>query len=139
MGNELWFFYSGRSTLHNQLPNDGAMGLGILRIDGFASVGGPGQVGTLTTRPLVLKGRSLFVNADAESGSLTVEVLRDVPGTYAAAVATFDRNNCIPLTADTVRHEVRWQASADLKALDQKPVRLRFHLTNGRLYSFWTE
>ena len=38
MGQELWFYYAGRSTLHNQSPNDGAMGLGTLRRDGFVSL-----------------------------------------------------------------------------------------------------
>jgi len=34
-------------------------------------------------------------------------------------------------------HEVTWGDGADLAPLRGKPVRFRFHLTNGSLYSFW--
>lgn len=139
MGDELWFFYSGRSTLHNQVPNDGAMGVATLRLDGFVSVGGPGQVGTLTTRPLVLRGKSLFVNANAKRGCLRVEVLAAESGSGPGAIASFSRGNCRALTGDGVRQELRWNASSDLGTFRQKPVRLRFYLDNCELYSFWTE
>jgi hypothetical protein len=130
VGDELWFYYSGRSTLHNELPNDGSMGLAKLRVDGFASVGGPNQEGTLTTQPLLLKGNSLFVNADAKGGELKVEIL---------SVEGFDPGHCLPITTDGVRQEIRWKDQSGMKPLEGKPVRLRYHLKNARLYSFWME
>jgi hypothetical protein len=139
MGDELWFFYSGRSTLHNEKPNDGAMGVAMLRLDGFASVGGPGQAGVLTTKPLVLRGRSLWVNADAKGGTLRVEVLGAEPDSETPAVASLGHEQCQPITADGVRQEVRWNDRSALGTLGQRPVRLRFQLQNARLYSFWSE
>ena len=32
---------------------------------------------------------------------------------------------------------MRWKGVADLSALGKQPVRLRFYLKNGALYSFW--
>ena len=115
-----------------------AMGVATLRVDGFASVGGLGQAGTLTTKPLVLKGKSLWVNADARDGTLRVEVLPIVPQSRAQ-VAGLDPKTCLPLTTDGVRQEIRWKNVLDLSPVCGKPVQLRFHLNNARLYSFWME
>jgi hypothetical protein len=71
VGDELWFYYSGRSVLHNVSPNDGAIGLGTLRVDGFYSMDADDREGVLTTKPLRLEGKTLFVNADA-SGERSV-------------------------------------------------------------------
>ena len=30
-----------------------------------------------------------------------------------------------------------WEGAQDLSAVADKPVRLRFHLTDGSLYAFW--
>ncbi len=139
MGDELWFFYSGRSTLHNQKPNDGAMGLARLRLDGFASIAGGNDEGILTTRPLILKGKTLYVNANAENGELRVEIARADSRQTDEPVAPFTKANGAPITVDRVRHDVRWKGSDDIRPLAGKPVRLRFHLKNARLYSFWVE
>ena len=61
MGDELWFYYSGRSTMHNEVPNDGAIGLATLRVDGFASMDARRR-GRLTTKPLVFEGGDLYLN-----------------------------------------------------------------------------
>lgn len=137
VGDELWFYYSGRSTIHYQKPNDAAMGVAMLRADGFASVGGTRQVGALTTRPLVLKGKSLFVNADARGGTLRVEVISGTPS--APPRGRWGQKNCRSLTTDGIRQEIRWKDSPSLEELEEKPVRLRFYLDNARLFSFWTE
>lgn len=34
-------------------------------------------------------------------------------------------------------HRVRWADAADLSKVRGRPVRSRFHLTRGSLYSFW--
>jgi regulation of enolase protein 1 (concanavalin A-like superfamily) len=142
---ELWFLYSGRSTLHNQLPNDGAMGLAKLRVDGFASMDAGDEEGVLITRPLILKGRKLSVNADvATGGKITVEILdgrtfdtttdeADVP------VYPFTRDNAVPIISDGINHAVRWENAASLQVLRGRQVRLRFRLHRARLYSFWSE
>ena len=43
----------------------------------------------------------------------------------------------MPVRSDKTLKEVRWDGIEDLSKLARTPVRFRFHLTNGRLYSFW--
>ena len=43
----------------------------------------------------------------------------------------------MPLTADQTLLEVKWRGVADVSQLAGQPVRLRFHLRSGALYSFW--
>ena len=66
VGDELWFYYSGRSTLHNEVPNTGAIGLGTLRVDGFVSLDAGDEPGFLRTRPVVLQGKEIYVNAEVD-------------------------------------------------------------------------
>jgi hypothetical protein len=46
-------------------------------------------------------------------------------------------DNCNPLSANKTLEEVRWKTAEDLSALDGKPVRFRFQVKSGKLYSFW--
>lgn len=135
---KLYFYYSGWS---GESPNhgghyyaDGSTGVAFLRRDGFASMTAkPDETGSLTTRPVLFTGKHLFVNVDAPQGALRVEVLdgagRTVPG--------FSVDECHPITADTTRTMVTWSSGVDLTALAGRPVRFRFHLSNGDLYAFW--
>jgi len=96
------------------------------RFESFhAGTGGGG----VTTRTLSPSGSTLSVNVAPGSGSPRVEVLDaagdPVPG-YAAADAT-------PITADTLGAAVRWGTRT---ALPAGPLRLRFELTAGDLYSY---
>ena len=89
--------------------------------------------GTLTTRPLRFRGKYPFVNVDAKAGELRMEVL-DADG---AVIAPFSRENCVPMAVDSTRRRVEWKGAADLAPLAGKPVRFRFSLAKGKLYSFW--
>ena len=130
VGDRLYFYCSGR-TMH---PTDvGATGLATLRRDGFASLDAGTTPAALTTRPVRFTGRHLFVNVAAAQGELRGEVL-DSAG---QVVGPFSRENCIPLKTDQTLVELKWRGAADLTKLAGQPVRLRFHLTNGSLYSFW--
>jgi hypothetical protein len=108
-------------------------GLATLRRDGFASMNASSDAGTLTTRPIRFSGKHLFVNVDAPDGELRVELL-DAQGQI---IEPFTQTNCTPLVTDTTLAEVRWKGADDLSAVSGKTIRLRFHLRNGSLYSFW--
>ncbi|UCD27462.1 MAG: hypothetical protein JSV03_10085 [Planctomycetota bacterium] len=129
MGDYLYFYVSGRG----RTGEPASTGLAVLRRDGFASMDAGETTGTLTTRPLRFTGKQLFVNADARGGELRVEVL-DSNGEVYPALA---RKRCMPITTDGTIQPVRWLEPTDLAALASKLVRFRFHLTHGKLYSFW--
>jgi hypothetical protein len=134
MGDKLWFYVSGRAGVKGS-PASGecSTGLAVLRRDGFASMDAGDKEGTLTTRPVRFKGKHLFVNVDAPRGELRVEIL-DVNG---KEIAPFSKDSAGTISSDHTMQGVGWEAVTDLSELSGKPVRFRFHLKNGRLYSFW--
>jgi len=146
VGDRLHFYCSGRRGVPGSNdPGICSTGLATLRRDGFASMGSPASpsgvtrlepspaADTLITRPVTFSGKYLFVNLEAPDGALRVEVLdrggKVIPA-YAAAHA-------IPVRGDSTRARVTWTTTPDLAAVAGQPVRFRFTLTHGRLYSFW--
>ncbi len=142
VGDRLYFYVSGRTGVPGtSLPGTCSTGLAFLRRDGFASVsdewpaGTPRQVarpGVLTTRPLRFSGRQVWVNAAIE-GSLRIEVL-DAAG---RVIEPFSLDRATPLTGDSTRHLARWGPTDSVERLTGQTVRLRFHLSRARLFSFW--
>ena len=162
VGDQLYFYCSGR-TMH---PSDiGTTGLATLRRDGFASLDADATGGTLTTRPLKFSGRHLFVNLAAPTGELRVEAL-DATGKPIAPFTlencvplTADKtlvevkwraarggDSLSPLVPSALTNQPARPLQPsnpstlqphDLSPLTTQPVRLRFHLRNGSLYSFW--
>ncbi|MDA0814928.1 MAG: glycosyl hydrolase family 32, partial [Verrucomicrobia bacterium] len=74
-----------------------------------------------------------FVNVACLQGELRVEVL-DRDGNV---IAPFTKANCRPISIDKTLAAVTWKDGADLARLAGKPVKFRFHLSNGSLYAFW--
>jgi len=71
---------------------------------------------------VTFSGKQLFVNVDAPQGDLRVELL--------------DGNKVVQTSAALKGDSTRL-AVADVSAFAGKPLRVRFHLKNGKLYSFW--
>jgi hypothetical protein len=134
VGDRLYFYCSGRNS--RQAADDGAggaTGLAVLRRDGFASMQAGEQPGSLTTRPVRFAGEHLFVNVDCPGGSLRAEVIDDA----GQPIAPYTQANSIPVAADSTRAPVRWKGADGVSALAGRAVRIRLHLTNGSLFSFW--
>jgi len=135
VGDELWFYYSGRTYRHgpyaakDQGPVWGAIGLAKLRLDGFASLDASFDGGSVVTRAFVLPAGELFVNAAAEYGEVVVEVL----GEAGQPVGGY---KSIPLEQDAVSVPVSWPEGRKLASLKRRTVSLRFSLRNARLYAF---
>ena len=132
---ELWFYYTGSKKYGGPGPrreierDQGAICLAVLRRDGFISLDAGELPGILRTRAFMLPGTRLYVNVDAPNGTLSVEALDDA-GTVLAASA--------PLTGDLPSGEVAW-AQGHAARLRSQPIRLRFTLCNGNMYSYWIE
>jgi hypothetical protein len=75
----------------------------------------------------------VLTNTDTKAGELHVELL-DNDG---RVIEPFSRENCNPVRTDSTIQPVTWKRGEDLSRLRGKPVKLRFHLANGQLYSFW--
>jgi hypothetical protein len=137
VGDRLYFYVQGRAGLkypgNTYQDAGGTTGVAFLRRDGFASLDAGPQEGTLVTRPVQFAGKHLFVNVDADAGQLLVEVL-DAQG---KVIPPFSRENCVSLSTDKTLVPVRWEGVEGLSALSGRPVRFRFVLRQGRLFSFW--
>ena len=122
-----------------------AIGLATMRVDGFASMDGYQEGGTLTTKPLVFNGERLEVNVRAPERPFGVERTPPTPyGTFAVeildrkgrTIEAFSAKRCDTFTGDALRHTVTWNGSPDVTALAGETVRLRFHQRNAALYAF---
>jgi len=137
MGDKLWFPYCGYSGVdpngRTGMYTGASIGMATLRRDGFASMDADRRGGTLVTRPVVFKGRHLFINVDCPEGELRVEVLDE----SNRVVKQFAAKACEPIRTDSTLYKVEWKGGNDLSSLAGTPVKFRFHLTNGKLYAFW--
>ena len=142
VGDHIYFYVSARrgdpqQTNATEWIHDAnaSTGLAIMRRDGFASMDAVGktETGTLTTRPVRFRGEHLFVNVDAPHGEVRVEVL-DPNG---KTLEPFVLAKCRKIQANSTMRQVEWDGVKDLSSLVGKEVRFRFHVANGRLYSFW--
>ena len=130
----LRFYASGRTTRDvNVREGVSSTGLFLLRRDGFASMNADASGGTLTTRLLQFQGAHLFVNVDAPDGELRAEIL----DADSNPIEPFTAAHCRAICADSTIAAVRWDGNPSLDTLSDNPVKIRFHLTNGKLYSFW--
>jgi len=144
VNDQIHFFYSGSNAKHwwtwtgdppkkdpNAKPPTKGVGLATLRRDGFVSINADEKGGTMTTRALLFLGDGLVLNADAKGGQITVEALdadgKPIPG--------FGLEASQPLTTDSIRHSLAWKGHKDLHQLQGKPIRLRFHMKNARMFS----
>ncbi|MCA9734052.1 glycosyl hydrolase family 32 [candidate division KSB1 bacterium] len=134
VGDKLYFYFSARSGMqNNKFSGECTTGLAILRRDGFASMDAGDNGGTLTSRPLRFNGKYLFVNAEVQNGELHAELLEE----SGNVIEPFSRENCVAVRTNKTLQAVHWNGVNDFAALAGKTVRLRFHLRNGKLYSFW--
>ncbi|MCC6681100.1 MAG: hypothetical protein IT445_09385 [Phycisphaeraceae bacterium] len=144
VGNELWFYYSGRTRDHIQRDHLGqlmppigqpwgAIGIARLRLDGFVSADAGSSGGMMETKELSLTRPTLCLNADAARGEVRVELIdlhgRPIPG-YTA-------RDAVPLTRDSVSQKIHFRTRRHLPE-PGTPVKIRFYLKNASLYSFWT-
>ena len=140
MGDELWFYYAGRTNRHTPYAREGgrdsgeplgAIGLATLRRDGFCSMNASFDGGRLTTVPLQMSDGDLHLNVKSDFGQVQVELLAEnlerIPDACSA-----------PVRANACDVKVGFPEGFSPASVHDQPVRLRFSLSNARLFSFWT-
>jgi len=140
--NELWFYYWGgryRSVPANCDPmkaeyDTGAVCMAKLRMDGFVSVKGGIEWGSLLTRPLVVAGDELRINVDSWRGRVRTEILDAADG---HPIAGYTTDESIPAVVDSINEPARWKHKPNVAGLRGKTVRIRFSLWQAELYAFW--
>lgn len=139
---ELWFYYVGlrhrsqslAATRNREYLDGSAVCMARLRLDGFVSLKGGIEWGSVLTRPVVVDGRELRANLDSWRGQVLAEVLdpetcQPLPG--------YSREEAVPTTIDGIDEPLIWRDHADLSLLRGRTVRLRFWILRGELYAWW--
>ena len=140
--NELWFYYLGYRYRSRPLADEmagsgfdlGAVCMARLRMDGFVSLKGGPEWGSVLTKPIVVEGKNLRANADSWRGQVRAEVIdasdeQPIPG--------FTSEECVPAVLDSIDAPLRWKDKPDLAELLGRTVRFRFSILRGELYAFW--
>jgi len=128
VGDETYIYYGGYARGHKvERFTERQIGLARMPVDRYVAREATGGDGQLVTRPVVLEGRGLTVNAAVE-GRLQVRI-RDLQG---KPLVGFDLDDCEPIRGDSVRHAVRWKGGAMPPA--GAPVQLEFVMTKGQLF-----
>ena len=137
---EIWVYHSAyRFRSYPDIQTDvdpsyfddrGALALAKLRLDGFVSLDGDGEV---VTKPFKANGGTVHINAVAPSGQVKAEVIdaktmEPLPGLGLAESSGF--------TGDDLRAPLVWNGASFAGG---GQVRLRFSLKDASLYSFWVD
>ena len=103
-----------------------------MRLDGFASIYAPYQSGSMTTRPLIFKGRKLLLNfATSAPGYVKVEI----QNTEGKPISGYSLKDAEELIGNYIEHPASWRHGTDVSSLSGRPVRLHFVMKDANLYS----
>jgi neutral ceramidase len=132
-----WIYYAGANERHGsekvKFDRQHAIGLATLPIDRFVSLTAGSQPGSVITKPLVLTGEALTINADASGGELAVELLDEA----GHPLAGFSGDRTAKLSGrDELRWQPHWNPKAGLPSLKGALVRLKFTLRDASLYAY---
>ena len=141
MGDELWIYYAGSNRDHDGNIDPGApggkhlagIGRAVLRLDGFVSADADFRGGRLTTPLIRFSGERLELNVETSGGGSVEVVLLDEQG---EPIEGYFKADSRPINGNSVRMPVRWNTTDDVSKLAGRPVRLRFHMQDCKLYSF---
>ena len=104
-----------------------------LRIDGFASVNAPYAGGEIITKPVIFSGDKMVINfSTSAAGYVKAELLNS----NGKPIKGFELKNSKELIGNEIERQITWKNNPDLKALNGKPVKLRFVLKDADIYSF---
>jgi len=140
VGDKLYVYFNAFSMQpHPPHPRFGrrSIGLAVLRRDGFVGLApaADAQAANLTTKPITVAGRYLYLNVEQrKSGAPVAVALLDPEGT---PIPGFGFDDAVAIRNDAVRHPVTWKNRADLETLHGRKVVLQIRVDRGAvLYAF---
>jgi hypothetical protein len=120
--------------MNRKYLNNFAMALAKLRVDGFVSLKGGVEWGSVLTKPVVVEGRELRLNVDSWRGRVKVEILNADDG---CPFPGYTLDESIAAIVDSIDQPMRWKEKEDVAELRGRTVRLRFSVLQAELYAFW--
>jgi len=132
VGDQMWFYYGGFALQHNETERENVSSIGLMIAQRDRLIGlrpRDDNPGFVLTRPFMVAGRSLIVNA-VVSGSVAAEVRSD----DNKAIQGWSFEDCDPLTESSFAAEIRWKGRS-LAQLGETEVRLIFRIENASLFT----
>jgi len=120
--------HTGRKFKQVERKHPSMIGLATLRRDGFVSLDAGTDEGLALTKPFVLEGDGLHVNANASDGRLIVSLTDDLGKPLEGYTSA-------PLSEDTMDSSLQFEKP--LGHLQGKEVRLLIRMVKTSLYSYW--
>lgn len=133
VGDNLYFYYGGYSTVHDTLDAVCGGGLAVLRLDGFCSMRAGKSEGSLISRRELTRQPKVTINAVTKANGYVVAEIVD---RHNNVIPGFSRKDCVPFTGDSVRHEMTWKKNAFPAELVDADKKYRFFLKDADLYSY---
>ncbi len=105
----------------------------VYRADGFVSLRVGEKEGEAVSGHFTMAGGALSVNAKLGAGGALRVELQDAAG---RAYPGFSLEDSVPFGGDSVEVKVGWNGGSDVSSLKGKPLRVRWVIQKGDLYSF---
>jgi len=160
-GESIFFYYGGARYPHNarqwqRLPPQRRMnkvGLARVPMDRLMGLRADRPAGSFLTRPILIEGEDLFINADISDElvvevvptniSLTLKTLRDKEGSVryhefegdAGPFPGFSYDDCRPVAGDSNQHKITWKGGS-LGRFRGQSVRLRLRARQATIFAF---
>ena len=138
IGNKLIFYYMGSNMTHSYVMKNRqrvearGIGAGYIKQGRFIAYNSSKVKGELLTRPFVLTGSKIVLNAKVPKGKIKVGI-KHADGRQIRA---YSKKNCIAVTGDDLELALNWKGQNDLASLKGKKIRLLIEINNGSIYGF---
>jgi hypothetical protein len=133
-----WIYYCGADERHGneqvRFDRRHAIGVATLPIDRFVALKTAAHEvsGRMLTKPILVDGDALIINADASAGRLVAE-LTDSSGNV---ISGYSFEESVPMErTDSLNHSITWK-TAKVADLTGRTIRVRLALQDAELYSF---
>ena len=127
---DLFYFYYGGYQYGHKIYSDRQIGLARLERDRFVAQTAGSAPGVLRTVPVVGEIETLTLNADADEGSIRVQILDE----HGLPLPGFTYADCASMRHDGFAVPV--ECAGDFATLAGQPIQLEFYVTNARLFGF---
>ena len=133
---KLYFYYSASDGLHDDVQANVAIGLAVLRLDGFCSMRAGDKEGQLISRRELFRTPRVSINAKtAPNGYIAAELL----DRNNNVLKGFSRKDCRPFEGDSVNAVLSWKSRKFSRKIIEADKKIRFFLRNANLYSYLPE
>jgi hypothetical protein len=130
-GDEALVYYGGYARGHKvEAGTERQIGLARMKRDRYVALTPEREEGLVRTKPFLVSGERLTVNARAPRGEVRVRLLDEA----ARPLDALGEADAKPITGDVLAGEARWPRS--LGGLHGKPVGLEFRVRQGQLFGF---